>query len=135
MQISTVRAAGGKVSLRVDGDTVFVAGEIDQLSPRDFMAGFLEIVHNMALGEGLLEVKVDVTALAFLNSSGIKEFLSWILRRNRIPPDKKYKINFLFDPAIAWQPITLPRLRDLDPEGITLTAVSQVAKPQMKSVP
>jgi len=135
MQISTVRAAGGKVSLRADGQTVFVAGEIDQLSPRDFMAGFLEIVHNMALGEGLGEVKVDVTGLGFLNSSGIKEFLSWILRRNRIPPDKKYKINFLFDPAIAWQPITLPRLRDLDPEGIALTAVSQAVKPQMKSVP
>jgi hypothetical protein len=125
MQISTVQAAGGKISLRVDGDTVFIAGEIDQLSPRDFMAGFLEIVHNMALGEGLSEVKVDVTLLSFLNSSGIKEFLSWILRRNRIPPEQKYKINFLFDPTVAWQPITLPRLRDLDAEGILLTPVSQ----------
>jgi hypothetical protein len=133
MQISTVRAAGGKVSLRVDGDTVFVAGEIDQLSPRDFMAGFLEIVHNMALGEGLPEVKVDVTALGFLNSSGIKEFLSWILRRNRIPPEKKYKINFLFDPAVAWQPITLPRLRDLDPEGILLTSISQSRQGTVKT--
>lgn len=134
MQISTVRAAGGKVSLRVDGDTVFVAGEIDQLSPRDFMAGFLEIVHNMALGEGLGEVKVDVTALAFLNSSGIKEFLSWILRRNRIPREKKYKINFLFDPSISWQPVTLPRLRDLDPDGITLTAVNSPRQIALKTV-
>ena len=125
MQISTVQAAGGRISLRVDGDTVFIAGEIDQLSPRDFMAGFLEIVHNMVLGEALGEVKVNVTELAFLNSSGIKEFLSWILRRNRIPPEKKYRINFLFDPAVAWQPITLPRLRDLDPEGIVLTPVSK----------
>lgn len=124
MQISTVQAASGKTSLRVDGETVFIAGEIDQLSPRDFMAGFLEIVHSMALSEGLAEVKVDVTELSFLNSSGIKEFLSWILRRNRIPPEKKYKINFLFDPAVAWQPITLPRLRDLDPAGILLTPVS-----------
>ncbi len=121
MHISTVQAAGGKVTLRVEGDTVFVVGEIDQLSPRDFMAGFIEIVHNMALGEGLMEVKVDVTELAFLNSSGIKEFLSWILRRNRLPADKKYKINFVFDPAVAWQPITLPRLRDLDAGGIVLT--------------
>jgi hypothetical protein len=135
MQISTVRAAGGKVSLRVDGETVFVAGEIDQLSPRDFMAGFLEIVHNMALGEGLLEVKVDVTDLVFLNSSGIKEFLSWILRRNRIPPEKKYKINFLFDPTVSWQPITLPRLRDLDPDCIVLTAVSRAHQAPLKSVP
>jgi hypothetical protein len=125
MQISTVQAAGGKISLRVDGDTVFIAGEIDQLSPRDFMAGFLDIVHNMALGESLGEVKVNVTELAFLNSSGIKEFLSWILRRNRIPPEKKYKINFLFDPTVAWQPITLPRLRDLDAQGILLTPVSK----------
>lgn len=125
MHISTVQAAGGKVTLRVEGETVFVVGEIDQLSPRDFMAGFIEIVHNMVLGEGLLEVRVDVTSLAFLNSSGIKEFLSWILRRNRLPAEKKYKINFIFDPAVAWQPITLPRLRDLDPSGIVLTPRTQ----------
>jgi hypothetical protein len=134
MQISTVQAAGGKVRLRVDGETVYVTGEIDQLSPRDFMAGFLEIVHNMALGESLAEVKVDVTALAFLNSSGIKEFLSWILRRNRIPPHKKYRINFIFDPAVSWQPITLPRLRDLDPDGIVLTPVSQPRQISLKTV-
>jgi hypothetical protein len=134
MQISTVQAAGGKVRLRVEGDTMYVAGEIDQLSPRDFMAGFLEIVHNMALGENLPLVRVDVTELAFLNSSGIKEFLSWILRRNRIPPEKKYKINFLFDPSVSWQPVTLPRLRDLDPEGIILTPVSHPRQIGLKSV-
>jgi len=134
MQISTVQAAGGKVVLRVDGDTVFVAGEIDQQSPRDFMAGFLEIIHNMALGEGLAEVKVDVTALAFLNSSGIKEFLSWILRRNRIPPERKYRINFLFDPSVSWQPVTLPRLRDLDPEGILLTPVTPPHQMSIKTI-
>jgi hypothetical protein len=88
----------------------------------------------MMLGEGLPEVKVDVTGLAFLNSSGIKEFLSWILRRNRIPPDKKYRINFLFNPAVAWQPITLPRLRDLDPAGIILTPQSQPQQMAMQAV-
>jgi hypothetical protein len=134
MQISTVQAAGGKVRLRVEGDTIYVAGEIDQLSPRDFMAGFLEIVHNMALGEKLALVRVDVTELAFLNSSGIKEFLSWILRRNRIPPEKKYRINFLFDPTVSWQPITLPRLRDLDPEGIVLTPVSRPRQISIETV-
>lgn len=124
MQISAVQVAGGRISLRAEGETVFFAGEIDQLSPRDFMAGFLEIVHNMALSEGLSEVRVDVTRLVFLNSSGIKEFLSWILRRNRLVPEKKYRINFLFDPTVAWQPVTLPRLRDLDADGIALTPVA-----------
>jgi hypothetical protein len=134
MHMSAVQAAGGKISLRVEGETVFVAGEIDQLSPRDFMAGFLEIVHNMVLSESLPEVKVDVTGLCFLNSSGIKEFLSWILRRNRIPADKKYRINFLFDPTVAWQPITLPRLRDLDPAGILLTPQPRPQQMAMQAV-
>jgi hypothetical protein len=134
MQISTVQAAGGTISLCVDGDTVFIAGEIDQLSPRDFLGGFFEIVHLMALGEALGEVKVNVTKLLFLNSSGIKEFLSWILRRNRIPADKKYKINFLFDPTVAWQPVTLPRLRDLDADSILLTPVSQARQMPLQSV-
>jgi hypothetical protein len=104
------------------------------MSPRDFLGGFLEIVHNMVLGEGFPEVKVDVTGLAFLNSSGIKEFLSWILRRNRIAPDKKYRINFLFDPSVAWQPITLPRLRDLDPGGIVLTPQSHPQQMAIQAV-
>jgi hypothetical protein len=134
MHISTVRAAGGKVILSAAGETVFLAGEIDQLSPRDFMAGFIEIVHNMVLGEGLLEVKVDVTQLAFVNSSGIKELLSWILRRNRIPRDRKYRINFLFDPAVAWQPVTLPRLRELDPEAIVLTPQARPRQMAMQAV-
>ena len=134
MQISTVQAACGRVSLRVEGETVFVTGEIDQQSPRDFLAGFFEIVHNMALGEGLAVVRVNVTELMFLNSSGIKEFLSWILRRQRIAPEKKYKIDFLFDPAVAWQSATLPRLRDLDPDGIVLTAVSRSRQIAMQAV-
>ena len=131
MQISTVQSEGGRVSLRAEGEIVFVTGEIDQQSPRDFLAGFLEIVHNMALGEKLTEIKVNVTELSFLNSSGIKEFLSWILRRHRLSLDKRYMINFLFDPAVAWQPITLPRLRDLDPDGVLLTALSR-AKPMAR---
>ena len=134
MQISPVQVAGGKVSLRVDGETVSIVGEIDQMSPRDLMAGFFELVHNMALGEGLAEVKVDVTRLSFLNSSGIKEFLSWILRRNRIASEKKYRINFLFDPSVAWQPVTLPRLRDLDPDTIILTASSRPRQIAMQGV-
>jgi hypothetical protein len=120
MQISEVRAASGKVTFKAEGNEVTVAGEIDQMSPRDFIAGFFELIHNMALGENLADVRVDVTRLLFLNSSGIKEFLSWILRRNRVPPEQKYRIVFIYDPRVTWQPITLPRLRDLDPDAITL---------------
>jgi hypothetical protein len=88
MQLSTVQAAGGSVNLHAEGETVFVTGGIDQQSPRNFLAGFLEIVHTMALGEKLTEVMANVTELVFLNSSGIHEFLSWFLRRHRIAPER-----------------------------------------------
>ena len=123
MNISEVHAESGKVTFRADGDLVTIVGEIDQMSPRDFLAAFFELVHNMAMSEALAEVRVDLTGLRFLNSSGIKEFLSWILRRNRIPPEKKYRIHFLSDPSVTWQPVTLPRLRDLDADAISLTHV------------
>ena len=121
MKISEVHAESGNVTCHADGDRVVICGEIDQMSPRDFLAAFFEMIHNMALSEALLEIHIDLTKLLFLNSSGIKEFLSWILRRNRIAPEHKYRIHIISDPSIAWQPVTLSRLRDLDPEDITLT--------------
>jgi hypothetical protein len=124
MQISEVKAVSGEVSFRAEGNRVFVKGEMDSTSSRDFIAAFFELVHHMTVGESHVELHIDVTALSFLNSSGIKEFLSWILRRNRLAPGKKYLLNFVYDPTITWQPITLTRLRDLDPSGITLTPIS-----------
>lgn len=123
MQISEVQAASGEVSFRAEGNRIFVKGEIDATSSRDFIAAFFELVHNMVLGENLTEVHIDVTELLFLNSSGIKEFLSWILRRNRLTPGKKYRMNFIYDPTVTWQPITLARLRDLDRDAIMLTPI------------
>jgi hypothetical protein len=35
---------------------------------------------------------------------------------------------------VSWQPVTLPRLRDLDPEGIILTPVSHPRQIGLKSV-
>lgn len=125
MQISEVQAASGEVIFRAEGNWIFVKGEIDPTSPRDFIAAFFELVHNMAVGENLSELHIDVTRLSFLNSSGIKEFLSWILRRNRLAHGKKYCMNFVYDPTVTWQPITLARLRDLDPDAITLTPIDQ----------
>jgi hypothetical protein len=123
MQISEVQAASGEVSFRAEGNRIFVKGEIAATSSRDFIAAFFELVHNMVLGENLTEVHIDVTDLLFLNSSGIKEFLSWILRRNRLAPGKKYRMNFIYDPTVTWQPITLARLRDLDRDAIMLTPI------------
>jgi len=60
--------SSGKISLRVDGNTVFIAARSISKAHATSWRGSRNRSH-MALGEGLGEVKVDVTELAFLNSS------------------------------------------------------------------
>jgi hypothetical protein len=70
--------------------------------------------------EGLRVVRVDVRGLRFLNSSAVKELIGWVLRRNRMAPARKYKIEFVYDSTILWQRVTLPTISHLDADFIVL---------------
>ena len=120
MKASSTSPDGGRVSLRAEGDVVTLHGEIDQASPRAFLAPFFEQVHAAAEQEGLRGVKADVRGLRFLNSSAVKELIGWVLRRNRMPPGKKYAIEFIYDSTVLWQRVTMPTISHLDADFIVL---------------
>ena len=86
MKVNSTSPDGGRVSLQVDGNLVTIRGEIDQVSPKLFLAPFFEGIHAAAEQESLHEVKVDICGLHFLNSSAVKELIAWVLKRNRLPP-------------------------------------------------
>jgi hypothetical protein len=121
MKVNSVSPDGGRVSLQVDGNIVTLAGDIDQTSPKLFLAPFFEEIHAAAEQEGLHEVKVDIRGLRFLNSSAVKELISWVLKRNRLPPGKKYVLDFIYDASILWQRVTMPMLSQLDPDFVVLS--------------
>jgi hypothetical protein len=121
MKVNSVSPDGGRVSLQVDGNVVTIAGDIDQSSPKLFLTPFFEEIHAAAEQEGLHEVKVDIRSLRFLNSSGVKELITWVLKRNRLPPGKKYVLDFVYDSSILWQRVTLPTLSQLDPDFVVLS--------------
>jgi hypothetical protein len=60
MKVNSASPDGGRVSLQVDGNVVTLRGEIDQASPKLFLAPFFEEIHTAATQEGLREVKVDI---------------------------------------------------------------------------
>ena len=91
------------VAMKFDGHVVTFSGDIDCLEPGKFMAPFLNNVHDFILKKKLKEVKVDITELNFLNSSGIKEFADLILNLERLPDDQKYILKFLCSKDILWQ--------------------------------
>lgn len=121
MKSNSVSADGGRVILEVDGNVVSMRGEIDQASPKAFLAPFFDSIHVAAEEESLREVKVDIRRLNFLNSSAVKELIAWVLRRNRLPAGKKYVLEFIYDSSILWQRVTMPTLSQLDAGFVVLT--------------
>jgi hypothetical protein len=128
MNISCVFPDGGRVSLAAEGNVVTIRGEIDQSSPKEFLAPFFDQIHSAVDTEGLREVKVDIRGLTFLNSAAVKELIAWVLRRNRLAPEKKYKLDFIYDTTILWQRVTMPTLSQLDPEFVLLSDRSAIPK-------
>ena len=121
MNVHSTSPDGGRVSLQVDGSVVTISGEIDQASPKLFLGPFFEEIHAAAEQEGLHEVKVDIRSLHFLNSAAVKELIAWVLKRNRLPPGKKYVLDFIYDSSILWQRVTMPTLSQLDPDFVVLS--------------
>ena len=121
MKFNPVSPDGGRVTLEADGNVVTLRGEIDQASPKVFLGPFFDGIHTAAEQENLREVKVDIRHLTFLNSSAVKELIAWVLRRNRLPPGKKYAIEFVYESSILWQRVTMPTLSQLDPDFVVLS--------------
>jgi hypothetical protein len=112
----------------VNGNVVTILGNIDQASPKTFLAPFFDEIHVAAEKEDVREIKVDIRGLSFLNSSAVKELIAWVLRRNRLPPEKKYVLEFIYDSSILWQRVTMPTLSQLDPDFVVLSDHSKSAQ-------
>jgi hypothetical protein len=130
MKIISASPDGGRVSMQVAGSVITISGEIDQPNPKLFLGPFFEEIHAAAEQEGLHEVKVDIRKLNFLNSSAVKELIAWVLKRNRLPPGKKYVIDFIYDSSILWQRVTMPTLSQLDPDFVVLSDRSKTPQRQ-----
>jgi hypothetical protein len=121
MKVDCISPDGGRALLQAAGNLVTLRGDIDQPSPKTFLAPFFEQVHAAAQGEGLHEVKVDIRGLHFLNSSAVKEIIGWLLRRNHLGEGKKYVVEFIYDSSLLWQRVTMPTLSQLDPDFVVLS--------------
>ncbi|MCP3873144.1 MAG: hypothetical protein GY699_08330 [Desulfobacteraceae bacterium] len=60
-------------------------------------------------------VKIDLTKLEYLNSSGIKSIVSFVMGK-----DPKYKIIFIADSGKIWQKTSLEVIKSLDENNIVI---------------
>ena len=101
----------GRVKISALDDTVTFRGEIDQLNPTSFLKPFFEKVKDQ-MGD---YVNIDIKNLTYLNSSGIRALIHFLLERQ-----PETKIIFIIDKDSFWQHNSLEVIREIDLVHITI---------------
>jgi len=104
----------GSAKLSASGDIAKFEGEIDMQNPSIFLSPFFD-----EITEQMQEiVTLDFTALEYLNSSGIKCIVSFVLSK----PDNS-QVTFLVDNDKSWQKTSFEVIQSLDEENIIIQEV------------
>jgi hypothetical protein len=89
------------------GIRIHFRGTISTVNPAIVLNPFVDAVHAHAIDADAKEVRVDLTALEFCNSSGFKSFIHWIERIQQAPEPKRYKLRFISTKERKWQRTSL----------------------------
>jgi len=82
---------------------VKISGIIEVREPGDILYQFFSDLHNEILEKEIKRIYLDIALLEFMNSSGIKEIVEWVLKLDDLDEKNSYKITFLYNPNILWQ--------------------------------
>ena len=108
IEVKPVSESG--IEMKTEGTTIFISGSINHPRPQVFMEPFIEEVHDTIVKNNIKEVDLDITKLRFLNSSGIREIVDWVLKMSKLPNEDKYKINFICSSEHKWQESSISTL-------------------------
>jgi hypothetical protein len=100
-----------KSTLSGKGETIYLKGEIDDVDPGVFLTPFFDLAKDQMDSV----IRIDFTGLEFLNSSGIKCIVSFVM-------DKKPGANIIFvtDRDKTWQKTSLEVIQSLDEDNISI---------------
>lgn len=104
-----------------DSVSVVLRGDSDAREAGSSLNDYLtRRVHPAVLGAALRQIQLDVTGLEFLNSSGIKALVNWLLLVKQQPVELRYGIVLQYDEGITWQGKGLRPLASVAPTFLRL---------------
>ncbi|HOS41061.1 MAG TPA: hypothetical protein PLG31_15120 [Spirochaetota bacterium] len=113
-----------KVTIRVsdhDGvPCVVFSGMMDVRDPSQEVLPYLLSIHQRIISGGFKRIRVDFSDLSFMNSSGIRSVISWVVKLNDLPAESRYRITIVHNPEITWQQSSLKVMQQLLPDHIEL---------------
>lgn len=116
---------GFSVRLSAQGDTVTLActGTLDSNDSTAHLQPHLLALHGQLLESGVKKVVLDVTQVSYMNSSGVKCFMTWFIKAERLkePP---YEIQIVFDPQRTWQYVSFTTMGRIAPKVLRTQSLS-----------
>lgn len=100
--------------------TLVFSGTITSKDPSGDVGPFLRAVHEAVLIDKLAELRVDVSALSFVNSSAIRLFVDWT---GWLKTDKAYKLRFATNRHVTWQKTSFMALKSLADDVLSIEQV------------
>ncbi len=91
-------------------------GDSEAVGP---LARYLRQLHTELLGNHCTTVSVDLRELYFMNSSCLKNFVSWIYKVDT--EGKPYEITLMANARLQWQQRSLATLQRLAPKIVTIS--------------
>lgn len=82
---------------------LIIKGNIDLSLPQKVLRPLFNKIHDIALDNKLPAVYIDFIQLDFINSSGIRCFLDWVIKISSLEPASQYKIIFKIEMEREWQ--------------------------------
>ena len=82
---------------------LLIKGNIDIPNPDQIITPFFTKLDSEILRCKLKEISIDIKELDFINSSGIKILLKFVMNILRRTRDEQYNINFIYDQKVKSQ--------------------------------
>jgi len=104
----------GTASISAMGDTAVFKGEIDMQNPGDYLVPFFDEIIKQMDGP----IRLDFTCLDYLNSSGIKCIVSFVLSKQ-----ENHQVIFMVDREKSWQKTSFEVIQSLDEDNILIEEI------------
>jgi hypothetical protein len=102
----------GTLKLKLaDSSTLVMSGSVLDMDPGKVLMPHIRDLHDRILRESVRTFSVDVRAMSFVNSSGIRVFIDWLGLIQR--SNTAYTLRVIMDPAITWQRLTFGALESV----------------------
>jgi hypothetical protein len=95
-------------------------GSIDMILPDAKLNPYFIRIHTAVVTNGFHTIYCDVRELDFINSSGIKCFLKWVMKISQLSSDKRYTMVIYISKEMDWQELSLGFIKRLAPDSVKI---------------